>query len=50
VLGIIYSNTRNVRFLWPSGLKARVCGLCLAGTADSNSAGGMDVCVACVVQ
>ena len=30
--------------------KARVCGRSLAGVADSNPAGGMDVCVVCVVQ
>ena len=29
--------------------KARVCGLWLAGIAVSNPAGGMDVCVVCVV-
>jgi hypothetical protein len=27
--------------------KARVCGRSLAGVADSNLAGGMDVCVVC---
>jgi hypothetical protein len=30
--------------------KAKVCGLALAGIAGSNPAGGMDVCVVCVVQ
>ena len=30
--------------------KARVCGRSLAGIAGSNPAGGMDVCVLCVVQ
>ena len=30
--------------------KAYVCGRSLAGVAGSNPAGGMDVCVVCVVQ
>ena len=30
--------------------KARVCGRSLAGVADSNPVGNMDVCVLCVVQ
>ena len=30
--------------------KARVCGRSLAGVAGSNPAGGMDVCVVCVLQ
>ena len=30
--------------------KARVCGRSLAGVAGSNPAGGMNVCVVCVVK
>jgi hypothetical protein len=30
--------------------KATLCGLSLAGVASSNPAGGMDVCVICVVS
>jgi hypothetical protein len=29
---------------------ARICGPSLAGVAGFNPAGGMDVCVVCVVQ
>jgi hypothetical protein len=32
------------------GFKAYVCGRSLAGVAGPNPAGGMDVCVVCVVQ
>ena len=30
--------------------KAMVCGRSLAGVAGSNPAGGMDVCVMCIVK
>ena len=30
--------------------KARICGLLLVGTAGSNLAGGMDVCLLCAVR
>jgi hypothetical protein len=30
--------------------KASVCSRSLAGVAGSNPAGGMDICVVCVVQ
>jgi len=38
---------------WPRGLRRGVCGRSLAGTAVSNPAGSMDVCllwVLCVVR
>ena len=40
---------QSSRSQWPGGLR-RVCDRSLAWTAASNSVGGMDGCVVCVVQ
>ena len=50
VTNITASYSRSTRFPVAERSKARVCGRSLAGIAGSNPAGGMDVCIVCIVK